>query len=229
MKKNRWRWSLALALALSTLTILPVRAAGLIVLDSLFNDWAGQAYVTDPTGDGSQGTDFTKFYFATNPGVSTLFFMLERLPSDQQIIIWQSFDMNNNGIFNEPTDRLVKVTYDPKNNNSKVDVTVYTGTNQFIAQIANNVDYGESEREGGEKVEWVVPMGLLGMTPGQTINIGLTVDPEENENGAISDVLDTPVQWSPASALGWGLLGAILLAAVIWMARLRQRQDKMRA
>ncbi len=227
--KNLQRWSLLFALMVSILAISPVRAAGLIVLDSLFNDWVGQAYVTDPSGDGNNGTDFTKFYFATNPGVSTLFFMLERLPSDQQIIIWQSFDMNNNGIFNEPEDRLVQVTYEPKKNNSKVDVTVYTGTNQFIAQIANNTDYGESKNEGGKKVEWGVPMGLLGMTPGQTINIGLTVAPEENEGGAISDSLNTPVQWSPANALGWALLGLILAAAVFWMARLRQRQDKMGA
>jgi len=207
---------------LAGLTAEPVRAAGLIVLDSLFDDWNGQAYVTDPQGDGGpRGADFTRFYFAVNPGVSTLFFMLERPPSNQKITIWQQFDMNNNGIFNEPSDRRVKVTYDPEKKNSQVDETIYTGNNQFIATYANNADWGESKNEGGKRVEWGVPMALLGMTPGQTINIGLTTNP--GEGGGSGDSLDTPVQWSPANALGPALLGVLLLAAVLWMARQRSR------
>lgn len=213
---------ITLAWVMGGLTASPARAAGPIVLDSLFEDWIGQAYVTDPQGDsGPQGADFTRFYFAVNPGVSTLFFMLERPPSNQKITIWQKFDMNNNGIFNEPGDRLVKVVYDPEKNNSKVDETIYTGSNQFIATYANNADWGESKNEGGKRVEWGVPMALLGMTPGQTINIGLTTTPGEGNGG--SDTLDTPVQWSPANALGPVLLGIGLIAAVLWMARQKTR------
>mgnify|MGYP007030119621 CR=1 FL=1 len=104
--------------------------------------------------------------------VSTLFFMLERPPANQKITIWQKFDMNNNRVFTELEDRLVKVVYDPENNSSAVNETIYTGTNQFFATYANHVDWSESKNEGGKRAEWGIPMALLGMTPGQTSILG---------------------------------------------------------
>jgi len=66
--------------------------------------------------------------------------------------------------------------------------------------------------------------GAIGHDSRSDVNIGLTVNP--GEGGGASDVLDTPVQWSPANALGPLLLWALLLAAVLWMAHQRTRQEK---
>ncbi|RME10755.1 MAG: hypothetical protein D6802_08595, partial [Ardenticatenia bacterium] len=162
-------------------------------------------------------------YFDTNPNEETLYFMLERWEEDEddKLHIWVLLDTNNNGSYNDPQDRLIRVIYKPKKKNSQVDVDVYDGTGGFIARVAHKADWGESEKEGGRRVEWGVPFDVVGITPGQTIRMYAVT----THNKHLKKIEDTTqeVQWSPANALGWPLLGGVALGGAFLLVRQRRR------
>lgn len=210
-------------LILSILFASPVLASGPIVLDSNMNEWPGHPYIEDPQGDADEEeNDIRRLYFDTNPNEETLYFMLERWDSDNTKLEIQLFiDTNNNGNYNEPQDRRVFVRYQPKNNRSQVDVEVYDGTGGFVAQIAHNADWGESRREGGKRVEWGVPFDVLGIVPGQTMLVFAATTHNKHPD-RIEDTTQE-VQWSPANALGWPLIGAVAVGGALVLAW-RRRQ-----
>ncbi|MBU0492721.1 MAG: hypothetical protein KKA73_07935 [Chloroflexi bacterium] len=222
--KINWRiglWWAGLALAALLLATSPALAQSTITLDSLFGDWAGQANVTDPVGDAQNNkTDLTAFYWATNPNEETAYFMAERVEGSNApaITLWLRIDTNNNGSYDDTGDRIVQVDYDPRNDDSTVDVSLYDGTGAFLSTIASGADWGESKNEGGQRVEWGVSFASLGIAPFQTINMQLV----SMQGGGVSDSV-AEVQWSPANALGWPLLILLLVAGVIFLFYQRQR------
>ncbi|KPL88629.1 hypothetical protein [Ardenticatena maritima] len=200
----------------------PVLANGPIVLDSNMGEWDGHPYVEDPPGDADKENDIRRLYFDTNPNEETLYFMLERWASDNtKLEISLFLDTNNNGNYGEPGDRRIFVRYQPKNQGSQVDVEVYDGTGGFIAQIAHNADWGESRQEGGLRVEWGVPFDVLGIIPGQTMLMFAATTHNQHPD-RIEDTTQE-VQWSPANALGWPLIGVVALSGALLLARQRRR------
>ncbi len=201
-------------------TIHPAYAqtAGTIVLDGQFNDWVGQSCVSDPQNDqwGLSTSDIQTF--ATNPGDSTLYFMAERWGGGDQWVYYDLLlDTNQDGY----AEWIVEVYYNPRRNNSQVDVEVYDGYGNWVQTIASHEDWGESRREGGFKVEWGVPMDVLGITPGQTMDMQLW---SQILNTSYTSDWSQIVTWSPANALGISLLAVWLLAGVLWFTYLKRKQ-----
>jgi LPXTG-motif cell wall-anchored protein len=205
---------LFLCLALVLLAALgwasPAAAAGSVVLDGQFNDWVGQPFVSDPQGDASRTwNDLRYFYFATNPGVGTAYFMAQRwAASSRQLHLYLLIDTNNDGAYNGTGDRLVTIDYRPSG--GRVDVALYNGRGTFIKTIASNARWGE--RNPGDQVEWGISFADLGIAPYQTIRMTL----ESMQGSSVSDQV-VEVQWSPASALGLPLLGVLLAAGAGWL------------
>lgn len=208
-------------------------AAGPIVLDGQFGDWAGQPNVPDPQGDAITDADVLAFYFGNNPDDETAYFMVQRMSSNKWLFLKLYIDTNNNEVYAEPQDRIVLVQYKPTGNGSQVDVSLLTGTYQFIKTIAGGADWGESIHEGGQRVEWGVSFADLGILPGQTIRMTLLAT--TNIQGCGFDGTDFPisdnycvdtvneVQWSPANALGRPLAFLLALAGGVFLAWQRRR------
>jgi hypothetical protein len=197
-------------------------AAAPITLDGAFADWSGHSMVGDPIGDADGPvTDLTALYFATNPDDPTAFFMVERLGGNKPLDLVLYIDANDNGVYTEAADRQVRVVYNPQGSRSSVDVDLYDGTGQFLAVVASDVDWGESGEEGGQRVEWGVAFADLGMLPGQPLRMYLV----SMQGNKISDGT-TEVQWSPANALGWAIVVAILAGGSLWMGVMRKRSKE---
>ncbi|GAB4531558.1 MAG: hypothetical protein Fur0018_19610 [Anaerolineales bacterium] len=223
MKKSIFLFMISCAFLMGLFFSTPRNAyaqtPGPIVLDSLFDDWIGQSCISDPQNDqtGPATTDIKSLCFATNPNDPTLYFMAERWTGGNQKVTYNlNLDTNQDGI----VDRVVEVKYDPKNTTSEVEVTVFDGNGNKIQKTADDMDWGESRTEGGFKVEWGVPMDILGITTGQTIDMWL--DSRAGEGNTISDTTQL-ITWSPANALGIALLAVILLGGALWFTRLRRR------
>lgn len=229
-------------IALALESAAAVYAAGPIVLDGQFGDWAGQPNVPDPQGDAITDADVLAFYFGNNPNDETAYFMVQRMNSKKRLILLLRIDTNNNGVYAEPQDRIVFVRYKPTGNGSKVDVTLLAGTGQFIKTIASGADWGESSHEGGQRVEWGVSFADLGILPGQTIRMTLMATTnskgcgfdDDFEGNEFEELLDhdedrgcidfvNEVQWSPANALGRPLVFVLALAGGVFLAWQRRR------
>lgn len=206
---------LALTIVLVVLAALawcePADAAGPIVLDGQFNDWIGQAFVPDPQGDaGHSWNDLQAFYFATNPGDSTAYFMAQRWNAGRRAMtLHLLIDTNNNGVYINPGDRMLVVDYQVRGG-GRVDVYLYTGAGAYIKTIASNMPWGEVNP--GRQVEWGVSFADLGIAPYQTIRLQL----QSIQDNSVDDTV-AEVQWSPASALGYPLLAVLLGLGVVWL------------
>ncbi len=211
------RWLLSLILI--GLMWTPARAASAIILDGQFSDWIGQAGVSDLIGDETAPfTDLTGFYFATNSGDPTAYFMAERVGANKPLNLVLHIDTSDDGIYTSSSDRYITLRYNMQGQSSSVDASLYDGTDNFLKVIASNADWGESGREGGSRVEWAVTFADLGITAGQAIRMVL----ESQQGGSTSDVV-AEVQWSPASILGWPLALLILVATAGWLGLKRHR------
>ena len=192
-------------------------AIGPIALDGFFGDWDGQANIDDPQGDAKNApTDLQKFYFANNPNDETAYFMAERWSGGANPIGLRLYiDTNNNGVFNETSDRMVDLRYKPNKNDSGVDVQLFDGSGTFLSSIATAIDWGESQAEGGRRVEWGVSFNQLGILPNQTIRIYVQSMYGNSVSDRVPDSGD--IQWSPATALGVPLLILLILAGAGWL------------
>ena len=188
-----------------------VLGAGNIVLDGQFSDWAGQSCIPDPSGDVTDPqADITLFCFATNPGVSNAYFSAQTVDSSNNMTYFLYIDANNDGNFNDPSDIVVTIDYKPTGKKSRVTVSWPGGSDQG--------DWGDSKQSGALNVEWYVPFSAMGISAGQPIQMYLA-------SSYWAGVLDTTaiVQWSPADALGWIMLGVILVGASVWMTFLSRK------
>ncbi|MBX0329057.1 hypothetical protein K2Z83_15365 [Oscillochloris sp. ZM17-4] len=200
-------------------------SGGAIVLDGQFGDWGGQSCIPDPADDcSSSRADLAGFFFATVADDPTAYFMAETFGGSNQTLSLQlRIDTNNDGSYSSAADRIVVVSYKPGKNSSKVDIDVLDGRGEKVAEISRDVDWGESQADGGHRVEWGVSFAQLGIQAGQTMR--MTLDSKQG-NGGGSGWCDSSqeVQWSPADALGLGLLLVIVLGVAGLAARMRARQ-----
>lgn len=192
-----------------------VKAAAGIALDGYFNDWAGKPCVSDPNGDASPTLDLINFCFISDLDTQEIYFMFERsgssnAPTDYVIRL----DINNDGDYNDPEDRLITINYNLSQKKSMVDVNLSDGTGGYITTMASKANWGSSSENGGNKVELYATFADLGILPG--VAAAITMD---MYSGSYVDTLDTPVTWTPANALGYVLLGVILIAGCVWMAK----------
>ncbi|HET59783.1 MAG TPA: hypothetical protein ENN32_05395 [Chloroflexi bacterium] len=211
--------AVSVALLLATLMIAlgttrqPVQAGAGITLDGNFDDWAGKPCVSDPADDAPANLDIILFCFVSDFDTEEIYFMFQRIgnslaPTDYTIRL----DINNDDDYNDPEDRLIQIKYNLSNAHSMVDVTVYDGTGNYLATVASKADWGQSGRDGGSGVELGMSWTQLGLTPGVTAAATMDI-----YSGNMVDILDTPVTWTPADALGYVILGTIIVCAALYM------------
>lgn len=225
-------------------TARPARADTIIKLDSEFQDWQGQMYIGDRTGDShSHNGDLIGFYWANNPDDETCYWMIERVAAKGNVSYIVYLDANNNGHFSDHDDRAIVVEYRPKKKDSKVSVEVRRADNWRLIDRSNNNDWGESLDEGAARVEFGVSFKVLGIGIGQTIRMyaasfasqsgGSQSFGEEGaveeESEAVADLQDHQhlpwpddripdsgdVQWSPVSILGYSILGVVMVGGIV--------------
>ncbi|MBN2048203.1 MAG: hypothetical protein JW750_10205 [Anaerolineaceae bacterium] len=188
-----------------------------IILDGLFDDWAGQACITDPQDDADESNDILRFCFAAEQSAGNLYFMVERQKeTNKPLNLSVRLDINDNGSYGDAVDRSIYVVYNPNQNDTKVDVFVYDGGGSQLSTVTSSASWGEVGSTGASRVEFYAPLSVLGIDPGSAAAI--TMDVISYQGNSIDDGLNTPVQWTPADALGWGLLLLILIGASFFMA-----------
>ena len=124
---------------------VPALASGPIVMDGVFADWAGQSNIAGASGDADQDErDMTKFWWADNVAESRFDWRVDRVGSKKKVTYVLHVDANNNGDFDDNVDREVEVVYEPRKNDSHVDVKIRGGdTQDNISQTKNN-DWGRA-------------------------------------------------------------------------------------
>ncbi|MCH8222742.1 MAG: LPXTG cell wall anchor domain-containing protein [Chloroflexi bacterium] len=196
-----------------------------ITLDGEFEDWIDFARIDDISGDALQPEgDLFKMFWANDVDGTTVFWQIERYGSDglpsgglnptneqtKKVKYTVLVDVNNDGDFDDNIDRHVRVSYDPKPNNSTVTVDVRSApSNAGWKPIAKNQDFGDSEGEGGHRVEFAVSWTDLGVSFGQPIRMIVVSDHDDR----LPDTGD--IQWSPASILGIPVLIGLFILGVI--------------
>lgn len=202
----------------------PALAAGIITLDGSFGDWSGQPCIGDPVGDASSDSnDLTNFCFVSDQTDEIAFFFIERLKDTNKPLNFTIFlDINDDGDYTDAVDRLIRGNYNANQNNTKVDVDLYDGQDVFLKEIAKGVDWGENGRNGASKVELGVSFADLGIAPGSTVAISMFT--ASTQGGAVDDG-SLEVQWTPADALGWVLLGFLVVLASYKMVNKSRRKE----
>ncbi|MCH8102897.1 MAG: LPXTG cell wall anchor domain-containing protein [Chloroflexi bacterium] len=195
-----------------------------ITLDGEFEDWNGMPNVADIADDASKSRgDLYRLFWANDVNGTTVFWQVERYGSDglpfgeldltneqtKKVKYTVFIDANNNGDFDDNIDRHVRVSYDPGPSDSKVTVDVRPAQGGNWENIAKNQDYGDSEGEGGHRVEFAVSWSDLGISFGQPIRMIV----ESDRDDRLPNTGD--IQWSPASILGLPVLIVLFLAGVI--------------
>ncbi len=189
----------------------PAAAAGPIILDGQFGDWNGQPFIQDPQGDaGHSWNDLRAFYFATNPGESSAYFMAQRWdPGGKALELRLLIDTNNNGLYTDMGDRMLMIDYQVKGA-GLIDEYLYSGTGAYIRAVVVNMPWGEIYPGG--QVEWGISFSDLGIAPYQTIRMQL-----QSMQGNTPDDQVAEIQWSPAAALGYPLLAVLLGLGAVWL------------
>ncbi len=194
-----------------------------VAIDGDFLDWVCQPFVSDPPDDcGIKRLDLLTFAFVTNPDNPTAYFMAESSADNGTLYLILRVDTNNNGVYDDPADRIVRVEYKTRPRASQVTVTLFDGTDTYLETIGENEDWGASKNEGGRQVEWAVTFAQLGIPAGQPIRLILASHPGGG-NAPVCDITDE-VQWSPATALGFAIICILLILAAVDMARRRRLQ-----
>lgn len=227
--------ALGLALLLFLVTAGVVLAAT-IVIDGQFDDWVGQKNVGDPPGEVPKRIDILTFYWGTNPGVSTLYFMVQRdYPGGlgNQPVYYRIFiNTDCDGSYTETSDRYLIISYDPTPSAGPTTVEVFPGNGgSRIAIYAGN--WGDPRGDpptGGTRTEFGVPFSDLGINPNQQICFYLGSyqnytdardgDDPNDRVPASGDINDNPVP-----ALGYPLLALVVIGAIIVVWRRRGRSS----
>jgi len=193
--------------------------AATLSVDGNFDDWNGQANISDPAGDGpTPNVDMLTFYWGTNPDDDHIYWMMQRetpQSGNPRVYYFVFLDTNNNGSYGDSEDRRVEVLYDSGKDDSQVEVTVYTGSGGQISQ--NSGDWGDSANEGGARAEWRASFNDLGISPNQTINMYAGASQNQNPDNMDRVPDSGDITWSPVPVLGWiGLM--VVIAGVIGLA-----------
>jgi len=234
IRKNNSIFRQVLLLTLILLLASPTGVlAATLVIDGSFSDWVGMPNLTDPAGDVTPArVDLTAFYWGTNPGVSTVYFMIQRnYPGGQgnASVYYRIFiDTNCNGSSSEAVDRILFIYYDPSGSSGSTSLTIYTGTGGQISSSSGNWgDPAGSAPTGGTRTEVSASFSDLGITVNQQICVNLGSYQNANE-GLPADAIG-PLVWAPVPAMGIPLLVTFIIGASV-LAWLRfRRRDKKRA
>ena len=208
-------------------TPVPTAVIANITLDGQFDDWVGMPHLVDPANDyenDSEKGDLYQLFWANNTDGDFVYWMITRYDRVGEIFdgdngqidkitygIW--LDTNNNGDFDDPSDRQLEVKYDPKANNSKVTVRVRSATGGEWEELFKDEDWGNSDGEGGIHVEFGASWEDVGLVFGQPLRMYSQRHEPSHGHDRLPNSGD--IQWSPASILGPTVLISLFIGAVI--------------
>lgn len=188
-------WAAVLALSLMVFSPQLAVASQNIVMDGQFGDWEDRAYLDDPSGDVEDVSDRTtiagdtrRIYWGSNRGESepNLYFSIMRyqpMDNNHKITGKLMFDINNNGSYTDPDDRIGFFRYDP--NSSKVAVKVFRVDDQNNSPSWHEIGKWGAERNGtddGLQFEFYYPFTSLGIIANQPIRFYATTSFIANDN-----------------------------------------------
>ena len=221
-----------------TNTPVPPPPSGVITIDGSFSDWNGQAFISDPFNDNIAGqeNDLHELYWANNMNEEINYHMIKRHTRDGNPFDGSNgqkkdgkflliIDVNDNGVFTDSVDRNIEIKHEP-DNGGQVKVKVRRADNNEVISDSGWNSWGETEGEGGLRVEFALDWDDLGLNFGDVIRMylisykGNVASPEGKDR--LPDSGD--VQWSPASIFGPILLGIVTAFGilVIWWLRGRR-------
>lgn len=209
-------WRTLILLAFCTFMISTAFQVPSLVIDGSFNDWFGQPFLPDPSGDGpTPNTDIVGFYWGTNPGEEYIYWMIERAPissGNPRVFYYIFIDCNSNNSTNDVVDRKIQVYYDPQANSSQVTVTVMRGTGAVINQYSGN--WGDPSSLGGRRVEFRASFADLGIDAHQTIQMSAGASQSGSETNIDRMPNAGDITWTPIPVLGWVGLAGITTAVI---------------
>ena len=221
-----------------TNTPVPPPPSGVITIDGSFSDWNGQAFISDPFNDNIAGqeNDLHELYWANNMNEEINYHMIKRHTRDGNPFDGSNgqkkdgkflliIDVNDNGVFTDSVDRNIEIKHEP-DNGGQVKVKVRRADNNEVISDSGWNSWGETEGEGGLRVEFALDWDDIGLNFGDVIRMylisykGNVASPEGKDR--LPDSGD--VQWSPASIFGPILLGIVTAFGilVIWWLRGRR-------
>lgn len=181
-------------------------------LDGSFDDWQGQAFLSDMEGDGPSHNDFKKISWATNENESSLYFMIERFAGfsrNSRLDARMFFDINGNGSYEDLIDKYVELSYYP--DNGQVNARIYTVDGRLKGAYSGQ--WGEKSSAGGNRLEFSLPMEDLRVYPAQSIRFYIT-DISGQRLDRLPDQGD--IQWAPFPVFFKSRF-SIGLACLIWL------------
>jgi hypothetical protein len=224
----RLRRALGLALFLCLITTRSSLAAN-IVVDGVFDDWAGKPNLSDPAGDVTPArADLTALYWATNTGDPTTYFMIQRAfpggNNNAQVFYRIYVDTNCNGSYAEATDRAIYVTYNPGQNPGNTVVSVYAGNNPgqaggLIATHSGNWgDPTGPSPNGGTRTEVGVSFADMGISANQQICFWLGSYQTLSDATFVDRIpASGDITWTPIPALDYPLLALVVGGVVVFV------------
>ncbi len=235
-----------------------------IVMDGQFEDWEQAAYLADPEGDVMDVSDRTaiagdtrRIYWGTNRNDNdpNLYFSIVRyqpMDDNHKMTGKIMFDINNNGDYTDPDDRIGFFRYIP--NSGKVAVKIFRVDDQNNSPAWHEIGKWGAKRNGpddGLQFEFYFPFSSLGIIANQPIRFYATTsfiandNPKRDEDWVRSadfndfdlfkhdfDLIPDPdingirdIQYSPVPVLGYPLLTVfVLIALVIGIQKIRKRK-----
>lgn len=165
--------------------------------------------------------DLHELYWANNLNEEVNYHMIKRHTTDGNPFDGENgqdkdgkfilyIDGNNDDDFFSPSDRHIEIKHEP-DNGGRVKVKVRQGDNNGLISDTGWNDWGETEGEGGLRLEFALSWADLGISLGDVIRMylisykGKVGNPDEKDR--LPDSGD--IQWSPAS-----IFGPVLLALV---------------
>ncbi|MCZ6538981.1 MAG: hypothetical protein O6922_04045 [Chloroflexi bacterium] len=216
-------------------TPMPPPPSGIVTIDGSFGDWSGQAFISDlfEDQDGDEKYDLHELYWANNLNEEINYHMIKRhtedgdpfdgdngQDNDGKFVLF--IDGNNNNVFTDSSDRKVEIKHEP-DKGGRVKVKVRRADDNSVVSNSDWNSWGETEGEGGLRLEFALSWDDLDISLGDVIRMylisykGKVGDPDDRDR--LPDSGD--VQWSPASIFGPILLGIITAFGilVIWWFR----------
>jgi hypothetical protein len=198
-------------------------AASTIVLDGQFGDWSGQAFLSDPQRDRPQTSykcDIRYFYWATNPGDSTLYFMVERWPKNsgaitQTVTYMVHMSLDGDSVYTGVNDYVVVCFYDPAATGANAEVGIRRGSDPPDTYLVTYSGRWGEDATSGLRVEWKAPFADIGLATGQPMRLYLQAS---TKDAGASDPHDDfcpdtgAIDWAPVPTLG--LVGTVVLLVV---------------
>lgn len=196
-------------------------ADGRYAADGSFDDWTGGMHLPDNSENNSEygksGNDIRSYYWGKNDGDPNLYFMIETYPAPDADVHGNAnytihVDANDDGRFDAPEDRVVRITYQPGSHDSLVTVKVAEADEDVISTYSGN--WGQFDARGAARVEALASFADLGISAHQGFRVYVTSesDADSRLGDRVPDAGD--VRFSSVPVLGFPLLTLVGLGVV---------------